>query len=149
MKKGDLLQKYYDMACHNLLCYSANFLMEEPKRGFEAEWEQSKNECDLMQEILNQLPHWNTKEFSFIGTISSLTANFSNVNEEQFMESLIVSDKDDNNRMFDIEYEAGKELLRTYDEERHRRYDIGKDTEIVFTVSNTFQCIESWNWKVE
>lgn len=149
MKKRELLEKQLDMLQHNLMCYSDNLNLDKPKEGFETKWQEAQIMCDLMKEILNQLPHWNTREFSFVGTISSTSVGFSKVNNEHFIESLIIKDRDDNARMFDIEYGPGIELLRTYDEERHSRYDINKDTNIVVTVSNTFQTIKSWEWKVK
>lgn len=52
MTKQDLLKKYYGRACHNLLCYSANYLMDRPKDGFEKEWEEAKAEVELLEEIM-------------------------------------------------------------------------------------------------
>ena len=52
MTKLELLQKYYGAACHNLLCYSRNFAMNEAKDGYEVEWKQSLKECDLLKEMM-------------------------------------------------------------------------------------------------
>lgn len=149
MKKRELLEEQLAMLQHNLMCYSDNLNLDKPKEGFETKWQEAQTKCELMKELLNQLPHWNTKEFTFIGMVSSWSVGFSKVNDEDFIKSLIVHDRDDNARMFEMEYEAGKKLLRTYDQERHRRYDINKDTNIIFTASDAFQSIKSWEWLVK
>jgi hypothetical protein len=55
MTKRQLFEKYYQMACHNLLCYSQNYLMTIPKPGYEKEWEEAKQECDLLESMLAEL----------------------------------------------------------------------------------------------
>lgn len=50
----ELLSKYYEMACHNLLCYSNSYAMEQAKEGFEEEWRQAKAECELLQEMIKE-----------------------------------------------------------------------------------------------
>lgn len=137
------------MACHNLLCYSSNYAMNQAKEGFEEEWKQAQAECELLQEMINELPKSSDNEISFTGTISGWEVGFSKANYEHFIKYLIVSDKEGNHRMFAAECEAGKELMRVYDIERHNRYDEGKNTDIIFTVSNFAQRVEHWEWKVK
>ena len=55
MTKIELLEKYHDMACHNLFCYSRNYAMTEPKEGYEAEWKQAGEEVKLLEEMIKQL----------------------------------------------------------------------------------------------
>lgn len=54
MTKKELFKKYYDMACHNLLCYSKNYLMTEAKDGFENEWKQANEECELLKQLIEK-----------------------------------------------------------------------------------------------
>lgn len=54
MTKKELLNKYRDMACHNLLCYSNNYLMTEPKAGYEKEWQEAKEEVKILEEIISE-----------------------------------------------------------------------------------------------
>lgn len=54
MGKRELLLKYYDQACHNLLCYSRRYLMDEPKEGYETEWQQANEECRLLDEMIKE-----------------------------------------------------------------------------------------------
>ncbi|GAB6170757.1 hypothetical protein JCM15765_02350 [Paradesulfitobacterium aromaticivorans] len=53
MTKLEVLQKYYDWACHNFLCYSKNYLLTEPKKGFETEWKQANEECELLKQMID------------------------------------------------------------------------------------------------
>jgi len=61
-QKRALLQKHYEMACHNLLCYSRSYLMEQAKEGFEAEWKEAQAECELLQEMMVELDAQEQKE---------------------------------------------------------------------------------------
>jgi len=54
-QKRDLLQKYYEMACHNLLCYSDSYLADKPIIGHENEWEEIKVECELLKEMIEEM----------------------------------------------------------------------------------------------
>ncbi len=54
MTRKDLLKKYYDIANYNLLCYSRSYLMIEPKRGYEGEWEDAKDEGELLEDMLRE-----------------------------------------------------------------------------------------------
>lgn len=54
-QKVQLLERYYNQACHNLMCYSKNILMLEPKQGYEAEWAETKAECEMLQQMLDEL----------------------------------------------------------------------------------------------
>lgn len=52
MTEKELLKKYYDIASHNLLCYSANYFMDTPKNGFEKDWKEAKAECELLESMI-------------------------------------------------------------------------------------------------
>ena len=66
IQKEELLKKYYDMACHNLLCYSKNYGMSEAKEGYEAEWSQAEAECNLLQEMMAELDEQEQKEAALV-----------------------------------------------------------------------------------
>ena len=54
MRKGSraaLISKYVDEALHNLLAYSTNYSMSEPKEGYEKEWNETKAEIELLSDI--------------------------------------------------------------------------------------------------
>lgn len=55
MEKMDLLKKYLDMACHNLLCYSKNYAMSEPKEQFVQEWNEAQEEIELLKEMVKEI----------------------------------------------------------------------------------------------
>lgn len=143
-----LLKDCYDMACHNLLCYSKDYSMNEPKEGFEEQWRVAKEECDIYKTMMDECGDKYTGLLKFTGQVSSYSVKYNKHTHEHFIEDIIVSDKDDNHRLFKISVVAGRELLKTYDKERHIRYDLGMSTDIVFTVRNFDQWIESWQWKV-
>lgn len=52
MTKLEVLKECYEMACHNLLCYSDNYLMSCPKVGYMKEWENAKEKVSLLEEII-------------------------------------------------------------------------------------------------
>ncbi len=54
-QKQGLLQKYYEMARHNLTCYSENCAMNKAKKGFDMEWKQAQIECELLQEMIAEM----------------------------------------------------------------------------------------------
>ncbi|MBU5312248.1 hypothetical protein KQI38_09430 [Tissierella carlieri] len=52
MTRVEILEKYKDIACHNLFCYSANYLMSKPKEGYEKEWNEANEEIKLLEELI-------------------------------------------------------------------------------------------------
>lgn len=54
MTKTDLFEKYLKKAQYNLHCYSADYLMINPKPGFETEWRETKREIALLQELIEK-----------------------------------------------------------------------------------------------
>ena len=66
MKKLDLrkkvLNKYYDKAMNNVFTYSANYLMNTPKKGFEREFEEACIEAEVFEEMIKELTHEATEE---------------------------------------------------------------------------------------
>ena len=57
MTKLELLSKYVDQANHNFFCYSRNYAMTEPKEGFERQWKQAKEECELLDVLMKEAVH--------------------------------------------------------------------------------------------
>lgn len=50
------LQEQVQQEDHNLLCYSKNLLMTEPKVGYSNEWGNTKERVALVQQMLNEVP---------------------------------------------------------------------------------------------
>lgn len=46
MKREQFLRNRLEMASPNLMCYSANYSMTEPKEGFEAEYKEASEEVE-------------------------------------------------------------------------------------------------------
>lgn len=146
MTRLDIIKKQYDMACHNLLVYSSNYLMDSPKTGFELEWKQAKAECELLEEWLEELPG-SFKTIKFVGTINSYSRKL-NLDKVPYFDLITIEGRDEIVRLFQMTPEAGSDILNgAYDVERHRRYDKGLSTDIIFTVTNFSQRIVSWEWK--
>lgn len=55
MTKRDVLQKAIEMANHNVFCYSANYLMTEPKAGYEKEHKEAVEELQILESILQEV----------------------------------------------------------------------------------------------
>lgn len=144
----ELLRKYYVMAEHNLFCYSKDYTTTEAKPHYEKQWKDAKREMEILEVMIKELPKENDEECMFIGSISSMNIEVSKINNESYIENLIILCKDNIRRMFKIDYFVGKELLESYDLERHKRYEKSIDTDMVFTVDNFSQKIIKWDWRI-
>lgn len=54
MNRLQLFQEMYEMASHNLLCYSQNYLMTKPKLEYVEEWKNEKEKIDLLSEMIKE-----------------------------------------------------------------------------------------------
>lgn len=54
MNRLQLFQEIYNFYTYNLLCYSKNYLMEEPKEKFAQEWKTEKEKVELLNEIIKE-----------------------------------------------------------------------------------------------
>ena len=52
MNKIELLNEFRGTLYHNLLCFSENYLMDEPRENFVKEWEETKEKISLIDEII-------------------------------------------------------------------------------------------------
>lgn len=55
MNKLQLLNEIYNQEVHNLMCYSKNYLMEEPKEQYKKEWIESKEKVFLLEQIMDEI----------------------------------------------------------------------------------------------
>lgn len=55
MTKQELLKEYYDMEMNNVFCYSANYLMNFPKKGYEKEWQEAKDKAEILQGLIEEI----------------------------------------------------------------------------------------------
>jgi len=51
----ELLKDYYDREMNNVFCYSANWLMNCPKKGFEREFSEAQERAALIRAHLAEL----------------------------------------------------------------------------------------------
>ncbi len=54
MTRLQLFEEMYDMSKHNLLCYSKNNLMSEPREEFVKEWKLESEKVELLEEIIRE-----------------------------------------------------------------------------------------------
>lgn len=57
LNRVDVLNEYKDMLNHNLLCYSADYLMNTPKKQYIKEWNETKEKLDILKDLINQEEH--------------------------------------------------------------------------------------------
>lgn len=48
----EFLKMYYEMACHNLMCYSKTLAMDTPKAGLEKQWEECSREILWLEQMM-------------------------------------------------------------------------------------------------
>lgn len=71
MKREQFLRNRLEMASHNLMCYSADYSMTEPKEGFEAEYKEASEEVEMLQAWLKEFcPDRSDAMREFIGHIN-------------------------------------------------------------------------------
>lgn len=54
MTRLQLFQEMYNFHTHNLLCYSKNYLMAEPKEKHIQEWKLENEKIELLEEIIKE-----------------------------------------------------------------------------------------------
>ena len=48
----DLLQDYYDREMDNVFRYAANWIMTEPRKGYEAEFHEARRRAEIIRQEL-------------------------------------------------------------------------------------------------
>ena len=48
----DILKDYYEREMNNVFCYSANYLMNSPKKGYEQEWNDARERAEILRQEL-------------------------------------------------------------------------------------------------
>lgn len=54
MTRKELLEKYYEQEMNNVFCYSATYLMNSPKKGYEQEWREARESADILMELIEE-----------------------------------------------------------------------------------------------
>ncbi len=54
MTTKELLEKYYDIEKNNVFCYSATYLMDSPKKGYEREWREACESAGILKELIEE-----------------------------------------------------------------------------------------------
>lgn len=53
MTKLELLVELYEREKYNLSCYSADYLLQNAKKGFDAQYNEHKEKVNILSEIIN------------------------------------------------------------------------------------------------
>lgn len=48
----ELLEEYLDRERNNVFCYSANYLMDTPKKGYEKEFAEAAERVDMLETLI-------------------------------------------------------------------------------------------------
>jgi hypothetical protein len=56
INRNSILKEMQDMAWHNVLCYSKNYAMSEPRDGRRAEWERALAKAEIIEQMFDELP---------------------------------------------------------------------------------------------
>lgn len=48
----ELLEEYLDRERNNVFCYSANYLMDTPKKGYEKEFAEAVERVDMLETLI-------------------------------------------------------------------------------------------------
>lgn len=152
VNRNTILTEMRDMAWHNVLCYSKNYAMDEPKDGMREKWETAKAEAEIIDQMYDELPtpHYDEQHKcqrytrKFTGTISGWGCPARKEGQPDYVDTVEfaidgigggVTDGD--TRIFHIDQECGEFLLSgKYDIERHERYDEGKNSLMQITVDS-------------
>ena len=54
MGRIEILKEYYNREMNNVFCYSANYLMNSPKKGYEREFEAAIMKADTLREMIEE-----------------------------------------------------------------------------------------------
>ena len=54
MTTKELLEKYYEREMNNVFCYSATYLMDSPKKGYEREWCEACESAGILKELIEE-----------------------------------------------------------------------------------------------
>lgn len=57
MNRLQLFKEMYELSTHNLLCYSQNYIMTKPKKGYIKEWKKEQEKVKLLQELIAEEKH--------------------------------------------------------------------------------------------
>lgn len=166
MTRYTVLDNALKAAQHNMVAYGKNW-GEEPKEGFEKEWQQAKEEADILKAMRNEIfcryrgedtDEFNKKARLFVGTIDGWEVHQTYDGKGHYADKVRISTKTvaehysgrGQSFCFSIEKTAQDEWLlgpeAKWEVERHRRYDEGKSHYVRIWV-NHINCIFHIEWE--
>lgn len=153
--RNTILKEMQDMAWEDLFYYSSNYAMTEPKEGMADKWAEAKAKAEIVDQMVAELPfsHYDIKTDDlhycrkFTGIIDGWGADTTHTDDPHLyiaeVNFAVEGVHDGLNpyqsrdvHHFKIDHQLGIDYLLSgqYDEERHARYNEGKDATVTLTV---------------
>lgn len=142
VSRYEVLKNALELAEYNMSVYSVNH-GKTPKEGYEAEYQRSKEEAQVLQGMMDEISCYydgtGSQERLYLGTVNSYTVKPTWDKKGRFVEEVEIETKHPSigrysggqKHIFKIEKAAADEWIlgegSKLDTERHRRYDEGKD----------------------
>lgn len=140
ISRYEALRRALEMAQHNVTAYGTNW-GAAPKAGYEAEWQQAKEEAEIFQAMMNEISCYcrpaDEVAHLYVGTVDEYEVRRTWDGKGRYVENVEIETKQ---RADSREYGGQKHIFHMdkdtadtwilsgrMDEERHRRYDEGKD----------------------
>ena len=162
INKQSVLEEMKEMAWHNVLCYSENYAMTEPKDGMREDWEKALAKAKIIDRMLDELPiHIQYDEVmkmrrylrKYVGHIGAWSSSITKTEDPHPYVSLVEFDLeksgsyDSDSRLLRINHQLGIDYILSgqYDIDRHKRYDEGKTATLQITV-DSLGIIQEMRW---
>lgn len=60
MTTKELILEYLDRERNNVFCYSGNYMMDSPKKGYEREFSEAHERAELLENLLSDIEQRNS-----------------------------------------------------------------------------------------
>lgn len=60
MTTKELILEYLDRERNNVFCYSDNYMMDSPKKGYEREFSEAQERAELLENLLSDIEQRNS-----------------------------------------------------------------------------------------
>ena len=155
--RGTILREMQELAWHNVLCCSKNYLMDEPKEGLADQWAEARAKAQVIDQMVAELPVRSYDEATrrmqhfrrFKGTITGWGGTGQHIDRVSMEIEGTSEGFGRDVRDFGAS-ESVASYLRSgrYDTERHARYGEGKGHTVIVTVDE-INHIQSIDWAEE
>lgn len=151
ISRYEVLSKALEMAQHNMNAYGTSW-GEKPKEGYEAEWQQAKEEAEVLRGMMDEISCYcrQTEERAhlYVGTVNGYSVKPTWDKKGRFVDEVEIETmhpaasqySGGQRHTFKMEKAVAEEWIlgkdSKLDVERHRRYDEGKSHFLRIWVNN-------------